>query len=80
MAKAGWKQRRKKLAAAEPHRDDVGLQDASLLATKLSCYHDRKCAPAVVLALLEVARGVRPSISASKRAAFRGAPFALRAW
>jgi hypothetical protein len=34
---------------------DVALQAASLLAVKLSSYHDRKRAPAVRQALLEVA-------------------------
>jgi hypothetical protein len=33
----------------------VALQAASLLAVELGSYPDRKCAPAVILALLEVA-------------------------
>jgi hypothetical protein len=36
---------------------DVALQAAALLAVKLGSYHDLKHAPAVILALLEVASG-----------------------
>jgi hypothetical protein len=36
---------------------DVALQAAALIAVKLGSYHDLKHAPAVILALLEVAKG-----------------------
>jgi hypothetical protein len=36
---------------------DVALQAAALLAVKLGSYHDFRRAPAVILALLEVAGG-----------------------
>jgi hypothetical protein len=36
---------------------DVALQAAALLAVKLGSYHDFKRAPAVILALLEIAGG-----------------------
>jgi hypothetical protein len=36
---------------------DIALQAAALIAVKLGSYHDFKRAPAVILALLEVAKG-----------------------
>ena len=56
----------------------VALQAASLLAVELGSYPDRKCAPAVLLALLEGRRrGIGPSSCSGGRAAF-GPPFLFR--